>query len=59
VNWASAADFWAMGGHGFYVWGSYATVGAVIAIEIWLLKARRNSAVAEVKQETMRSANVR
>jgi len=56
VNWASAADFWAMGGYGFYVWGSYAAVVAVITIEIWLLKARRSSAVAEVKQETMRSA---
>ena len=59
MNWASAADFWAMGGYGFYVWGSYAAVVAVIAIEIWLLRARRSSAVAEVKQETMRSANVR
>ena len=56
MNWASAADFWAMGGYGFYVWGSYAAVVAVITIEIWLLKARRSSAVAEVKQETMRSA---
>jgi heme exporter protein D len=59
VNWASAADFWAMGGYGFYVWGSYGAVVVVIAIELWLLKARRSSAVAEVKQETMRSANVR
>jgi heme exporter protein D len=56
VNWKSAADFWAMGGYGFYVWGSYATAVAVIAIELWLLRQRRNSAVAEVKQETMRSA---
>ncbi len=59
MKWASAADFWAMGGYGFYVWGSYAAVVAVIAIELWLLKARRNSAVAEVKQETMRSGTVR
>ena len=27
VNWASAADFWAMGGYGFYVWGSYGSRG--------------------------------
>jgi heme exporter protein D len=59
VNWASAADFWAMGGYAFYVWGSYGAVVAVIAIEIWLLKARRSSAVAEVKQETMRSGTAR
>ena len=51
-----------MGGYGFFVWGSYAAVVAVIAIELWLLRARRRSAVAEVgaanlKQETARSAN--
>ena len=58
MNWASAADFWAMGGYGFYVWGSYGAVMAVIAIELWLLKARRSSAVAEVKQETSRSVKL-
>ena len=58
MNWASAADFWAMGGYGFYVWGSYAALVVVIAGELWLLRARRSSAVAEVKQETTRSANL-
>ena len=64
MNWGSAADFWAMGGKGLYVWGSYAAVVAVIAIELWLLRARRRSAVAEVrtanlKQEATQSATVR
>ena len=59
VNWASAADFWAMGGYGFYVWGSYGSVLAVIAIELWLLKSRRRNALSEVKQETTRSVNAR
>ncbi len=64
MNWGSWADFWAMGGYGFYVWGSYATVVAVIAIELWLLRARRSTAVAEVKatnlkQEPMQTAGVR
>ncbi len=58
MNWASAADFWAMGGYAFYVWGSYAAVVAVIAIEIWLLSERRRRAVAEVRLETTRSAGV-
>ena len=57
MNWGSAANFWAMGGYGFYVWGSYAAVVAVIAIEVWLLKARRSSAVAQVQQEAKRNAN--
>ena len=59
MNWASAADFWAMGGYGFYVWGSYGAGVAVLAIELWLLRARRSSAVAEVKHETVRSVNAR
>lgn len=48
MNWASAADFWAMGGYAFYVWGSYAAVVVVIAIEIGLLRARRRRAVAGI-----------
>ena len=64
MNWGSAADFWAMGGYGFYVWGSYAAVVVVIATELWLLRARRRRAVAEVKavnlkQEAMPSASGR
>ena len=64
MNWGSAAEFWAMGGYGFYVWGSYGAVVAVIAIELWLLRARRSTAVAEVKatnlkQEPMQTAGVR
>jgi len=58
VNWASAADFWAMGGYGFYVWGSYGAVVAVVAIELCLLKGRRKSALADMKRETNRSVNV-
>ena len=56
MNWKSAADFWAMGGYGFYVWGSYGAAVAVIAIEVWLLRARRRAAVATLKQETTRTA---
>jgi heme exporter protein D len=52
VNWASASDFWAMGGYGFYVWGSYGAAVVVIAVELWLLRARRRSAVTALKQET-------
>ncbi len=64
MSWGSAANFWAMGGYGFYVWGSYAAVVAVIAVELWMLRARRRSAVIEVKaanlkQEATQSAIVR
>jgi heme exporter protein D len=59
VNWASAGDFWAMGGYGFYVWGSYGVAVAVIAMELWLLRARRSSAIAALKQETMRNVDAK
>ncbi|MGZ8259899.1 MAG: heme exporter protein CcmD [Caldimonas sp.] len=31
--WNSASDFFAMGGYGTYVWGSYAVAAACMAIE--------------------------
>lgn len=38
--WNSLDDFIAMGGYGLYVWGSYLVTAALIAAEIWLLRAR-------------------
>lgn len=37
------SDFFAMGGYGFYIWGSYAVTGVLMAAEIALLlrRARR------------------
>jgi len=43
MNWGSAADFFAMGGYGLYVWGSYAVAAGCIAIELWLLWSRRRT----------------
>jgi heme exporter protein D len=34
----SVSEFLAMGGYGFYVWGSYAVAALCIVIEIWTLK---------------------
>ena len=43
MTWASAADFFAMGGYGVYVWGSFG-----IALEIAVLAARRRGALREL-----------
>ena len=40
MNWGSASEFFAMGGYGLYVWGSYA-VTAALMISKALLAARR------------------
>ena len=41
MNWNSFDAFIAMGGYGFYVWGSYLVTAAGLAIEVALLVARR------------------
>ncbi len=41
--WNSASEFFAMGGYGLYVWGSFGVTAVVIAAEIWLVAARRKA----------------
>jgi heme exporter protein D len=43
MQWNSAAEFFAMGGYGLYVWGSYAVTALLVSVEIVLL-ARREGA---------------
>jgi heme exporter protein D len=44
MNWGSAAEFFAMGGYGLYVWGSYAVTALCIIIELVSLTYRRRAA---------------
>ena len=55
MTWGGWDAFWSMGGYGLYVWGSYAMVVAVVAIEIWQLRSRRRAADNEVKREHARA----
>jgi heme exporter protein D len=41
MNWGSAAEFFAMGGRGFYVWSSFGLTALVLIGEMWALRARR------------------
>ena len=43
MNWGSASEFFAMGGKGLYVWGSYAVTFLCIAIELVSLRLRRRA----------------
>jgi len=43
--WNSWADFFAMGGRGFYVWGSYGVSALLIVAELWLLAHRRKASL--------------
>ncbi len=40
MQWSSAAEFFAMGGYGLYVWGAYAVTAIGIAAELLLLMKR-------------------
>ena len=54
VNWASASDFFAMGGYAFYVWGSFVVTAACMAGEVLFLRARRSEALRIVRAEKVR-----
>jgi heme exporter protein D len=47
MNWNSPAEFFAMGGYGFYVWGSYAVTLALMLAEPWLARRRHRQALAD------------
>lgn len=49
--WKSAADFWAMGGAGYFVWMSFGALLAAIVIELAGLSLRRRRALAAVEEE--------
>lgn len=40
MQWGSVSEFFAMGGYGFYVWGSYAVTFLVLAAEAGALILR-------------------
>ena len=43
MNWGGASEFFAMGGKGLYVWGSYAVTFLCIVIELVSLALRRRA----------------
>jgi heme exporter protein D len=42
-------DYLAMGGYGFYVWGSYGVTALVILTEVMALRARRRRAMMQAR----------
>jgi heme exporter protein D len=43
MQWDSWSSFWGMGGDAFFVWGSYGTAIALIALELTMVFRRRGS----------------
>ena len=51
MNWASWGDFWAMGGYGLYVWGSYGVTALVLLLEVRSAAQRRKRAIAQIHEQ--------
>ena len=51
MNWASATEFFAMGGYAFYVWGSFLATALCVTAEVLFLRARRAQALQRVRAE--------
>jgi heme exporter protein D len=50
VQWSSPQEFFAMGGHGLYVWGSYGLAALLMVVEPWLAARRRKRAVRDAAE---------
>ena len=48
MQWASWSDFWAMGGYGFFVWGSYGVTAALMIAEVILVMRRRRATLEQL-----------
>ena len=50
MNWHSTSEFFAMGGYGLYVWGSYAVTALLMGAEPLLATQRRRRALAQARE---------
>ncbi|MFO1267070.1 MAG: heme exporter protein CcmD [Rubrivivax sp.] len=53
MNWGSASEFFAMGGYGLYVWGSYGAAFVALLVEPWLAARRHRQALAFVAETAL------
>ncbi|MES2978314.1 MAG: heme exporter protein CcmD [Pseudomonadota bacterium] len=51
----SGSGFWAMGGYGLYVWGSFGMCAVAVVAELWALRMRRRALLEEARQELVRA----
>lgn len=49
MSWGSWGEFWAMGGYGLYVWGSYGLCTIVFSMEPLLAKRRLKQALSQIR----------
>ena len=52
MNWNTSSEFFAMGGYGLYVWGSYGVVLACMLLEPVLVRRRHQQALRDIRMTT-------
>jgi heme exporter protein D len=55
--WNSWTEFWAMGGYGLYVWGSFGVTALCVALEMIWVKNARAQALAQISDEVVAKTN--
>lgn len=53
MNWGSPAEFFAMGGYGLYVWGSFGVCALLMIVEPILASQRRKSILRSLRRERL------
>ena len=51
IHWNSFSDFLAMGGYGFYVWGSFGVTALIMAIEPIVAIRNQKTLIARLKRQ--------
>jgi len=53
MNWGSPAEFFAMGGYGLYVWGSFGVCALLMIAEPIMARKRRNDILRSLRRERL------
>ena len=55
--WNNWSEFWAMGGYGLYVWGSFGVTALCVALEMIWVKNARAQALIQISNELVAETN--
>jgi heme exporter protein D len=53
MNWGSPTEFFAMGGYGLYVWGSFGVCAVLMIVEPILASRRRSDILRSLRRESL------
>lgn len=51
MTWGSPSEFFAMGGYGLYVWGSFGVCALIMAVEPILVRKRQSDILRTLRRE--------